>query len=29
MWPRVALFAAAIELWRLKRIPEVEKVWIP
>lgn len=26
MWPRVALFGAAIELWRLKNTPEVEKV---
>ena len=29
MWPRVAVFEAAIQLWRLKNAPESEKVCIP
>jgi len=26
MWPRVAVFEAAKELWKLKNAPDVEKV---
>ena len=29
MWPRIALFKAAKELWRLKNSPDLEKVCIP